>query len=164
MKAELGLVATELLSETPPQEQRHYLPRTPALPSPAPQGQAHGGAGGCAGCEHPGLSCPGSVPPRGAGLDSSREAPCCCTGKGRYTLSRQLKHTSKHTTSSLRKTTPLLFSTSVLPLIVCKKFQSALHFQYIRLPQGRSVLGREILTTSANASPLARFFLSVMIS
>lgn len=151
MKAELGLVATELLSKAPQQEQQHYFPWASALPSPPLTERAQEGQRGR---EHPRAPC----------HSSSWEPTRSCTEKGSYTLSHYLKHTFKHTMLSLRETIPLLFSASVLSLIARRKFQSPLQFQHVRLSQGRSVLGHEILTTSANASPHARFFLSAMIS
>lgn len=57
--------------------------------------------------------------------------PLCCRERGNHTLPHQLKHTLKHATFSLRESIPLLFSTSVLSLIVCRKFKSALHFCYV---------------------------------
>lgn len=129
---------------------------SPAAPS-SPSWDGTRRCRSCAGCS-PDPSCPSRAAPASPGTAGDGEHPITPGERGNHTLAHQLKHTFKHTTFSLRETIPLLSSTSVSSLTVCKKFKSALHFWYVRLSRGRNAPGHEILTTSAMASPLARIF------
>lgn len=148
--------------ELPSKSSSHLIPSSVTCPA-SPSWDGTRRCRGCAGCT-PDPSCPSRAVPASPGTAGDGEHPTTPGERGNHTLAHQLKHTFKHTTFSLRETIPLLSSTSVFSLTVCRKFKSALHFWYVRLSQGRNAPGHEILTTSAMASPLARIFLSEMNS
>ena len=163
LKAELGLTATALLlSDALRRAQRHRLP---CDLQPGRRNPGSDSVPGVAGCSRsvgtPGtraLPWPAHIVSAVRTLISVRNyGKHCCVREG--TEIKALHASRKlYTVFSHRETTPLLFSASVIYVIVCKKFILPLYFQYRRMSQGRSALWHQILITSANASPHTRVF------